>query len=176
MSPHVNKVIQLLACCVEGGVYLFPELLIDVLEVVRLERERRPEVADVLRRLQLGDPRREHQAEQRDEEVAVAPQLEVRRAADVLELLVAGVRLAAEHVGVLGGELERGPLALHAELHLEVSEEVAKVDVEEVPTLCDHHVVSVAVANAEDVRSYTVRGTRHHERLDALVPFSGYKK
>ena len=40
--------------------------------------------------------------------------------------------LVAEHVSEVGGEDEGRPLALKSELGLEVAEEVAEVDVEEV--------------------------------------------
>ena len=60
-------------------------------------------------------------------------------------------------------------LALDAILGLEVAEEVAEVDVEQVARLGEHHVVVVPVADAHDVRGDAVPSEGETERVDGLA-------
>ena len=50
-------------------------------------------------------------------------------------------------------------------LHLEVAKKVSEVDVEELPTLSDHDVVRVTVADSQHIRGHAVACTRHTEGL-----------
>ena len=59
-------------------------------------------------------------------------------------------------MGKLRREHERRPLSLDTHLGLEVAQEVAEVNVEELSALVEHDVVAVAIADADDVRCDTV--------------------
>ena len=58
-------------------------------------------------------------------------------------------------VDELGADDHGDSLALEAELVLEVAEEVAEVDVEELAVLAHHDVVVVPVPDAQDVGAAT---------------------
>jgi len=79
------------------------------------------EPRDVVRALQLWDTRREHQHEERNEQVALASNHIERKARNVAKVVVDGRARPAQHVGVHPRENERRRLALNPELGLEVA-------------------------------------------------------
>ena len=64
---------------------------------------------------------------------------------------------------------ERNSLPPHTKLDLEVTQEVAIVNVEELPSLCYHDVVRVTVSNAQNIRGHTVPSTGTTECLSSLL-------
>jgi len=52
--------------------------------------------------------------------------------------------------------------------HLRVSEELGKVDVEDVTGMLDHNVVVMTITDAEHVSSHAVARTAHHEVVQCL--------
>ena len=58
-------------------------------------------------------------------------------------------------------------------VYLKVAQEMAEVDVEQLPTLGDHDVVRVPVTNAQDVGGHTVAGTGEAERFSRLLQPTG---
>ncbi len=64
---------------------------------------------------------------------------------------------------------ERYPLSPNTKLHLEVAQEVPKVNMEQLSAVGDHDVVGVAVPYAEDISGHTVACTGETERLGCLL-------
>lgn len=64
---------------------------------------------------------------------------------------------------------KRDPLPIDAKLLLEVSQEMAEVDVEYLPLLIHHYVVRIPIADPENESCHAVPGTRLGECVDCLI-------
>ena len=65
-----------------------------------------------------------------------------------------------DHVDHVGSQDKRGTVTLKVSKFLSVSQKLSKVNVKQVTALFDHNVVIVSIANAQNVRRYTVSSTR----------------
>mmetsp|Transcript_63005 Transcript_63005/g.136963 ORF Transcript_63005/g.136963 Transcript_63005/m.136963 type:complete len:212 (-) Transcript_63005:191-826(-) len=126
------------------------------------------QILEVPWRLQIRQPSREHHSEEVDPHVAVSPNHIVSTAAILLETLVQRRSPPTHDVGEIRCEDKGCTLPLHAELALEVAEEVAEVDMEEVAVPGDHDVVVVSVANAENERGHSIAGAAEGEGVEHL--------
>lgn len=105
---------------------------------------------------------RRHEREQIEEQVPVAPDYVEAHCAEFnegLEFLRRPVA-AVDHIGHVGREHKRRSVALDRAHHLRVAEEFAKVNVEQVACRCDHYVVVVPIANAQNVGGHRVACAR----------------
>ena len=108
----------------------------------------------------------DHQREQVEYEVGVAPEAQVSRVALLAEFLVVFRGGAAESVDHLLGELHRRRHDLGVP-----AQDIPKIYVEQPARLGDHQVVQVSVADAQDEGDDAVAGAAldvrvHHFRLD----------
>lgn len=103
-----------------------------------------------------------YEAEEVDEETRMVSQAREGLCREVNERLVLAtlhVLSASHHVCHLRRKYKRCPFALHAELGLEIAQDVSEVDVEQVAVLTNHDVAIVSVPDAKNVCCHAITRT-----------------
>lgn len=99
---------------------------------------------------------------------------QVRPTAQLLELLkVFALRWIfdpfRDDVEEVFREYERNSLSVNAKLFLEMTQEVAKINVEDVAVFVHHDVIRIPVTDSQDERGHAITSTRVGERFDGLL-------
>lgn len=82
--------------------------------------------------------------------------------------LLKAIMLVNDDLKVTGKD-KRNPLSPHAKFDFEVSQKVAKINMEELSIFFDHNVVWMAVTNAKNICGHTVASTWETECLSGLL-------
>lgn len=136
--------------------------------------ERLPQVAHVFCRTQLWDASQQHEGEKCDQQTRVGAEGKVSLGTGVhepLEVEAVATFDPAHDIQEVRCEDEGYTLPFHAKEMLLVSQDVAKVNVEKVPLICDHDVVVVPIAYTQDVSGHTVTSTGLYKLVYSLVVY-----
>ena len=158
MCQHVRRVVEASGRAGQTLVEHFNKVLCGLL-VGAVHEEFFVNPRHILLALELGQVARNRQGTQRHEHAGVGSQDVVNLAAQMCK----GLKLALHPHDTLHAvrEHKRRALAFHAILGLEISQDVAEIDVEEMRSVGDHEVVVVSIAEAEDIRGHAVRCQRN---------------
>lgn len=95
---------------------------------------------------------------------AIAKLLELEEMSTFVRLIFA----ASDDTNEVFGEDERHTFTIDAKLLLEMTKEMAKVNVENVALFIHHNVVGISIANAKNERGHAISRTAVRERFDGL--------